>query len=195
MASRLLNTIRPYVNKILQPNKKYVYVGICAIIGLNIPPPAPLLSQFTYIKNKINDFNDKKYVYSYNCDENKNLIPLTIECNCGVFMPNKDRFCYSFTVSILNNDIVNETLKNKLIKLISHDTVIDSSRFEILLKKYIEDIVANEVKFYDDYRLDGNIMQKEKLVDEINKKLCYLNYQIKSYDFDYAIVTEKKNNN
>jgi hypothetical protein len=178
-------------DKILQRNKKhdkkYIYLGICGIIGLNIPqsPPSPSsqLSQLTYIKDKINIFNDKKYAYAYddNDDDEK------LECSSGFIIYNRfdntyDRCYYSFTVSILNNDIVNQTLK-KFIPLISADKIN-----ERMLKQYIEDIVDDCVKSYMKYdydKIDRNYkIDKEKIVNRVNDKLCKLNYQITLNNFD-----------
>ena len=77
-------------------------------------------------------------------------------------------------------------MKNKLIELMHLDKnkTIESKLFVMILKRYISIIVSDEVKSY--IRINGNEIDKEKLVNKINDKLCKFNYQIKLYDFNIS---------
>lgn len=187
MAFQLLNTLR---NKIFQQNKKYLYLAVGTFIGYNVPTKLEIQQQLQQlqIQPPLLEILENKTKY-FNFIDNKNIehyIPPSIQEIYKCWADNDTICIYSFTAKIFNNDIVNETMKNKLIELMHLDKnkTIESKLFVMILKRYISIIVSDEVKSY--IRINGNEIDKEKLVNKINDKLCKFNYQIKLYDFNIS---------
>jgi hypothetical protein len=99
----------------------------------------------------------------------------------------------SYLVTILKNDIVNETFIKKLCKLLNIDTnsIMNSDTFNIILQYHIRYIINSQIQLYIKWNYNGHEIYKKSLVDQINGKLYKFNYQINLDDFDILDIRYK----
>jgi hypothetical protein len=188
MALRVLNTIRHKISP------KHIYLGIGIIVGSNLSTIKSKLSQLELPKLELpklqlKNTTDKIYLYSHNIyyipstfknEHSYNHIYNTYKC-CKMV-----NIKYSYLVTILDNDIVNETFIKKLCKLLNIDTnlIMNSDTFNIILQDNIRYIINSQIQLYIRCEYNGNEIYKKSLVDQINRELYKFNYRIKLDDFD-----------
>jgi hypothetical protein len=192
MALRVFNTIRHKISP------KHIYLGIGIIVGSNLSTiksklPKLELPKLELPKLQLKNTTDKIYLYSHNIY----YIPSTFknEYNYNyiyTYNNGKHKICKminikcSYLVTILDNDIVNETFIKKLCKLLNIDTnlIMDSDTFNIILQYHIRYIINSQIRLYIKWNYNGHKTYKKSLVDQINGELYKFNYRIKLDDFD-----------